>query len=151
MRRKFGSGRRTGGELIGLGDLRSLGDLPGLGRLLGLGTCCGRGLGIGGAASGQRLVPLRANPLQHRADRAVHPTQVVHQPVAELMYLLGLAVQRRPLLLHLAVDPVGDLARLLQGLLRLVGDVRPNLLGLLLGLLDDGVGAAPGVLDELLG
>jgi hypothetical protein len=67
------------------------------------------------------------------------------------MYLLGLAVQRRPLLLHLAVDLVGDLARLLQGLLRLVGDLRPSLLGLLLGLLDDGLGVAPGILDQLLG
>ena len=50
---------------------------------------------------------------------------------------LGLAQARRILLL--------------QGRLRLVGAVRPSLLGLLLGLVDDGLGVAPGMLDQLLG
>jgi hypothetical protein len=96
-------------------------------------------------------LPLHAGPLQQPADLAVHPTQVVQQPIAELTHLIGLMHHRRPVGLHLGADLLGHLPRLLQYLLRLGGDIGPHLLGLLLGLLDDRVGAAPGVLDHLLG
>jgi hypothetical protein len=94
---------------------------------------------------------LLAGPLQQPTDLAVHPTQVVQQPVAELAHLIGLTHHHHPLGLHLGTDLLGHLPRLLQDLLRLGGDLGPHLLGLLLGLLDDRVGAAPGVLDHLLG
>ena len=111
----------------------------------------GRGLRVGGAAGGQRLVPLLAGPLQQPADLAVHPTQVVQQPIAERAHLIGLLHHHRPLLLHLGADLLGHLPSLLQHPLRLGGDLVPQLLGLLLGLLDDRVGPTPTILHQLLG
>ena len=106
------------------------------------------GLGVGRlrrgseAGHGHRLLALLAGAFQEAAaDLAVDPAEVVQEAV---MHLLGLAEQRRPFLLDLAADVVGDLAGLLQRLLGLGGDVGPGLLGLLLGLLDDRVGADAG-------
>src|SRR6266508_2761349 len=60
------------------------------------------GLGPGGVV-GQRRLPILvpAGPLQQGADVAMHPTQILQQPIAELPHLLRLGIQRRPLLLHL--------------------------------------------------
>ena len=128
--------------------LLALGDLGGLGRGLRLGV--GHLRRGSEAADGQGALALLAGTLQEAADLAVDPAEVVQQAVAELAHLLGLAEQRRPLLLDLPADVVGDLAGLLQRLLGFALDVGPGLLGLLLGLLDDRVGTAPGVLDQLL-
>ena len=83
----------------------------------------GRGLRVGAAAGGQRQVPLLAGPLQQPADLAVHPAQVVQQPIAELAHLVGLLHHRRPLLVHLAADLLGHLPSLPQ---HVVGTVHPG-------------------------
>src|SRR6266508_2685549 len=120
-----------------------------LGRLLDHKVRRSIGLGPGGAA-GHRWLLLLAGPLQQRADVAMHPTQILQQPVAELPHLLGLGIQRCPLLLHVLADLLGRPGCLRHHRLRLAGHVRPDLLGLLLGPLHDHLSAAPGLLHQLL-
>jgi hypothetical protein len=104
-------------------------DRDGLRLSVGLAIACGPGCGfwVGG---GQGLILLAAGSLQQRRDLTIDPTKIDQQYLTELLHLLALAAQRRPFLVGLSANLLGELPCLPQRLLGLAGHLGADLLGL---------------------